>query len=133
MVCLQCGSKTKVTNSRHQRRSNQVWRRRLCPNCGALFTTEEQADYGAVWAVLDKNLALTAFSRDKLLLSLYESCRHRSEALDDARALTDTVISKLGSQVTDGVLEARAIARTAQVALNRFDHAASVAYQAFHA
>jgi transcriptional repressor NrdR len=132
MVCVQCGYKTGVVNSRHQRRGNSVWRRRHCPACGALFTTEERADYGAIWGVRNPKGRLEPFSRDKLLLSLREAVRHRPTALRDAAALADTVINKLGTQVGDGVLESRAIARTAQVALNRFDHAASVAYQAFH-
>jgi len=75
---------------------------------------------------------LQPFSRDELLLSLYEAVRHRPTALKDAGGLADTIINKLGAQVVDGVLDSRAITRTAQVALNRFDHAASVAYQAFH-
>jgi transcriptional repressor NrdR len=132
MVCVQCGHKIDVTNSRHQRRGNSVWRRRHCPACGALFTTGERVDYGAIWRVRNGG-RLEAFSRDKLFLSLYEAVRHRTTALADAAGLADTVINKLGSQVVDGVLESPAIARTVQVALNRFDHAASVAYQAFHA
>jgi transcriptional regulator NrdR family protein len=100
--------------------------------CGALFTTEEQADYGALWRVRQTKGRLEPFSRDKLFLSLYEAVRHRPAALKDAAALAVTVINKLGDQVSDGVVDSARIARTAQVALNRFDHAASVAYQAFH-
>ncbi len=128
-----CGSQTRVMNSRHQRRSNQVWRRRQCQACGTVFTTREQADYRTMWRVRGIRGRLEPFSEDKLMLSLYQSCRHRSEAVRDARALTDTIVAKLRSQVSDGVLDSQAIVRTAQVALNRFDRAASVAYQAFHA
>jgi hypothetical protein len=64
---------------------------------------------------------------------LYKSCQHRPAALKDASGLTDTIVAKLLTQAKSGVLDSRAIARTAQVALNRFDGAASVAYQAFHA
>jgi transcriptional repressor NrdR len=133
MVCIQCGSKTEVVNSRTGRRSNQVWRRRHCTRCGALFTTEERADYEAAWAVRSPQGRLEPFSRDKLLVSLYRSLRHRPAALRDAGALADTIINKLRAQAADGVLESRIITGTARVALNRFDHAASVAYQAFHA
>ncbi len=75
---------------------------------------------------------LQPFSRDKLLLSLYRSCQHRLTALADAGGLTDTIIKKAPAQVTDGVITRRLLAQTAQVALNRFDKAASVHYQAFH-
>jgi hypothetical protein len=53
-------------------------------------------------------------------------------AIQDATALTGTVIGKLLPHVEHGVISAQAIATTAQVALNRFDTAASVHYRAFH-
>lgn len=132
MVCIQCGGKTQVVNSRAQKRLNQVWRRRRCVKCQAVFSTEEAAHYGGSWTVRGKTGALEPFSRDKLLLSLYESCRHRPAPLKDAEGLTDTVITKLRALVKNGSLDRQSIALTVQVALNRFDGAASVHYQAFH-
>jgi transcriptional regulator NrdR family protein len=76
--------------------------------------------------------SLQPFVRDKLFLSLYKSCEHRPTALADAGALTETVIKKLMDQVADGVINVATIIQTAQVALNRFDKAASVHYAAFH-
>jgi len=133
MVCIHCGSETQVTNSRLQKRSNQVWRRRQCLNCGAVFTTGESAQYNAAWAVSSKTGSIQPFSRDKLFLSLHNSCLHRQKALIDASALTETIIKKVSAQILDGVVDSRIIAQVAQVALNRFDKAASVHYQAFHA
>ena len=132
MVCVHCGQKTQVINSRSQRRNNQVWRRRECLSCGAVFTTIEATDYSSAWTVRAKSGHFGPFSRDKLLMSLYRSCEHRSTALSDASYLSETVIKKLLTQVKDGSLSAATIARTAQVALSRFDKAASVSYQAFH-
>jgi transcriptional repressor NrdR len=132
MVCIHCGHKTQVVNSRLQKRNNQVWRRRHCLQCGALFTTQEAALYGASWSVRGKDGSLQPFLRDKLLLSLYRSCQHRPQALRDAAGLADTVIKKIGSEVKAGAVEASIIAQAAQVALNRFDTAASTHYQAFH-
>ena len=132
MVCIQCGGETSVSNSRHQKRLNQVWRRRLCKKCGAVFTTEESADYGGSWAVQGRSGTLSPFSRDKLLLSLHRSLQHRKNAVQDASALADTVIKKLSSLVTGGRLESQQITHAVQVALNRFDKAASVHYAAFH-
>lgn len=132
MVCIQCGGQTQVINSRHQKRANQVWRRRQCKQCGAVFTSEESAAYGASWAVQGPSGALQPFSRDKLLLSLHRSLQHRPTALADAGGLADTIIKKLSGVVTDGVIESRAIVNTVQVALNRFDKAASVSYSAFY-
>lgn len=132
MVCIQCGGQTQVINSRHQKRANQVWRRRKCRQCSAVFTSEETAAYGASWAVRDASGGLTPFSRDKLFLSLHRSLQHRPTALADAAGLADTVIKRLSGAVTGGTVESQAIIHAAQVALNRFDKAASVSYAAFH-
>lgn len=133
MVCIHCGSETQVINSRPQKRSNQVWRRRQCIKCGAVFTTAEVTLYEAAWAVRGKSGKLNPFSRDKLLLSLHKSCSHRKAAVKDAAGLTDTIIRKLsGQHVADGTVNARDITQVAQVTLNRFDKTASVHYAAFH-
>src|SRR5271170_5351433 len=132
MVCVHCGQHTQVSNSRHQKRLNQVWRRRYCSQCGTLFTTQETPDYAAVWAVRGKTDGLRPFSRDKLFLSLYKSCQHRPTALSDAGGLADTIISKLPVHLVDGTVASSDIARVTEVALSRFDMAASVHYQAFH-
>lgn len=115
-----------------QQRSHRVWRRRECMECGATFTTEESALYEAAWAVQGSDGALKPFSRDKLFISLYKSCQHRSSALEDASDLADTIIKKLASGVEDGRLWAGTISQVVLVALSRFDKAASVHYQAFH-
>jgi transcriptional repressor NrdR len=131
MVCVHCGGKTKVVNSRQQRKSNQVWRRRQCLECGAVFSTREAAQHELAWLVRDGS-RLEPFSRDRLFLSLYKSCEHRKTALSDARGLTDTIIGKLSAHMVDGAVDDRDITRVALVALNRFDKAASTHYQAFH-
>jgi len=132
MVCIQCGQKTQIINSRPQVRTNQVWRRRKCLSCLSVFSTNELADYSALWAVKTLKSGISPFSRDKLFLSLLRSCGHRTSSINDAAALTDTVIKKLLNQAKGGSLEAHQISQTAQVALNRFDRAASVHYAAFH-
>ena len=132
MVCIQCGENTQVTNSRLQRRNNHIWRRRRCTRCGSVFTTSEVPDYGKAWRVHSPSGRLTAFSRDKLLLSLYDSCQHRSSALEDASGLAETVIRKLQGSVKDGIIESKVIVQTTLVALNRFDKAAGVRYDALH-
>lgn len=131
MVCIHCRSETQVINSRLQKKANQVWRRRKCIKCSAIFTTREVAQYELAWLVRT-NRSLKPFNRDKLLLSIIASVQHRPSALEDASALTETVMNKLLFTAIIGVLEAPDIARTVQVALNRFDTAASVHYQAFH-
>ena len=131
MVCVHCGGKTAVINSSRQQRSNQVWRRRQCHDCGAIFTTTEGADHGATWLVRDKR-GLQPFSRDKLFLSLQRSCQHRRQSVEDAAALTDTIIKKLPQHLSNGAIDRQDIVNLAEVTLNRFDTAASVHYRAFH-
>ena len=133
MVCIQCGSETRVTNSRHQKRANQVWRRRHCQNCDFIFTTEETVNYETTWRVKDRSGRYTAFKPLKLVFSLYRSLQHRSTALEDAQALSLTIISRLSSPATgDGIIDRLAILNTAQVALSRFDNLASLHYEANH-
>ena len=132
MVCVYCGGDTGVVNSRPQKRDNRVWRRRRCKSCGAVFSTEEAARLDQAWQVSGPRERLRPFSRDKLFMSLYDSCRHRTTALSDARGLTETVIGKLAAHVAGGTVGTGDITGVAQVVLNRFDKAASVYYAARH-
>lgn len=132
MVCIHCGGKTQIINSRLQRRNNNVWRRRRCLACHSIFTTIEVAEYSAAWLIRDHSGHIQPFSRDRLLLSLYDSCQHRKNALADAGSLTETVIRKLQAVARDGTLESKAISQMALVSLNRFDKAASTRYAALH-
>lgn len=132
MVCIHCGHETKVTNSRPQKRTNQIWRRRECLACGSVFTTEEAINYAGAWRIRDTNGHLQPFLPLKLTFSLYRSLEHRKTALTDATGLTQTIISKLRLQATNGQIDTATISQTVQVALNRFDRAASVHYEANH-
>jgi transcriptional regulator NrdR family protein len=99
--------------------------------CAAIFTTEEKIDLSQVWQVAGKH-GMLPFERDRLFLSLHRSLQHRVSARQDAAALTQTVIDKLLKQKITGPISNRTIIQHVQVALNRFDSAASVHYQAFH-
>jgi transcriptional regulator NrdR family protein len=132
MVCIYCNAETQVVNSRPQKRLNQVWRRRKCLHCHALFSTQEKVSYQDSWRVKTTAGALTPFLKNKLFLSLHKSCGHRKQSIEDATALTDTVISLLRTQTSQGLLETTDIAFTAYEVLNNFDKAAAVHYQAFH-
>jgi transcriptional regulator NrdR family protein len=130
MVCAYCGGKTEVTNSRHQKRLNQVWRRRHCLNCGATYSTHEQAAYESVWRVHSDKSPLVPFNKQKLFIELYKACEHRPTALADAMALTDTILGLLRAQATSGLLESKDIAITAHSVLKNFDTPAAVYYGA---
>ncbi len=131
MVCIYCASGTQVINSRHQKRSNQVWRRRQCRGCASVFTTEETVDFTKSIVVGTPSGSYEPFERDKLLLSVYDALRHRNTAQTDATALTVTIVGKL-TAIHVATITSTTIATTAHEVLRRFDSAAAVHYKAFH-
>lgn len=94
MICLYCGSDTKVGNSRLQRRSNQVWRRRICKRCKAVFTTHEAIDLSSTLIVVVGGVP-KPFVTDILYTDVLMSMSHRNNAYLDAREATSTIIKRL--------------------------------------
>jgi transcriptional repressor NrdR len=131
MVCVYCSSETQVINSRHQKKANQVWRRRKCLQCGAIFTTIEATDTTQALR-LRRKTRLEPFSRDTLLLSVYDSLKHRRTASTDATGLTTTILGLLYPLATETVIERDVVVELVTQVLKRFDKAAAVHYQAFH-
>lgn len=131
MVCTYCGAETQVVNSRHQKRQNQVWRRRKCIGCTAIFTSLEAVDLSQAVRVVS-NESYEPFSRDRLLLSVYDSLRHRKTAIEDATALVATIISQLLRLAESGAIQRDHIVAITSEILSRFDTLAATHYQAFH-
>ena len=136
MTCIYCGNPTKVMNSRKTVRSNETWRRRVCTVCGAVFTTAETVDFTRTFMVEEQSGNLVPFLPEKLLISLYDSLRHRSTAITDAQALHKTVINQIvrvqHTEPRPGVVQAATIKRCALRSLQRFDSAAATHYTAYH-
>src|SRR5688572_11192466 len=120
MVCVYCDSPTQVSNSRLQRRNNNIWRRRVCLKCATTFTTTESPELGGVFMVRASDGALRPFDRDQLFISVYESCRHRPSARADATGLTETAVSQILSRPHTSVVERRDIIEIVHRALQRF-------------
>lgn len=131
MVCIYCQQNTRVTNSRHQKRANTVWRRRHCIACGAIFTTLEHADLASALMVRNGDQS-APFERDKLFVSIYDSLKHRQKPLEDASALTRTVMGNILQTSPEGFVERDSIVAHAQAVLHNFDTAAATMYGAFH-
>lgn len=122
-----------VVNSRPQIRTNTIWRRRKCTACAGIFTTLEGTDLGAaVSFAAGRSGRLEPFSRDKLFVSIYESCRHLPDATAVATSLTQTVAAKALRQQKDGVLHAQDLIAVALTALKHFDKTAATIYAAYH-
>ena len=133
MVCLYCSGETKVVNSRLQKRTNHVWRRRNCVKCGAIFSSIEHGVYDKAFLVKCSESYIIPFSRDKLFLSIYDACRHKNDACMIAGALTDTVMSELFSRhTTKSVILREEIIEKATTVLKHFDIVALTHYTAFH-
>lgn len=132
MVCIYCSGSTQVANSRPQRRTNSVWRRRQCGNCGATYTTLEQPDLNASLRVesLDGK-QLTPFSRAKLFVSIYECLKHLPKPAQTADELTNTVTTAL-LNTKSAVLSQKVIARNTHAIVSRFNKLAGDQYAAYH-
>ena len=102
--------------------------------CTSIFTTVEQADLSGSFVVRDmSSKKLVPLNRDKLFLSIYESCKHRPEAVTEASSLAQTAINNLTSAHShDGVIERYDIYKQTYSILKRFDDVAATFYAAYH-
>jgi len=132
MVCIYCGGKTGVINSRAQKKANQTWRRRQCKDCQAVFTSVEAVDLPSSLLFVRSSKHSERFQRDKLFVSVYESCKHRKDAQSASTALTATVLGKLFAKIETASLKRQQVVSVTTDVLKRFDKAAAVQYQAYH-
>lgn len=134
MVCIYCTSSTNVTNSRHQVRTNTIWRRRTCISCGAVTSTRETYSLeGSLLYLASPSSNATPFIREKLFVSIYESCRHRPAAISDAIGLTETILGLcMKAQNPTGTVRRKDLIHIACGVLTRFDPVASTYYAAYH-
>lgn len=131
MKCLYCGGETKVVNSRHQRRNNQVWRRRQCLACQAIFTTHEQIELESALSV-NKTGGLEPFMPDLLLNELMLALKHRKDVYTASREVLATVVRKLLALPQKPVFSPKDIAETTSGVLKRIDKSAYLRYVAEH-
>src|SRR5688572_6133138 len=133
MVCMYCAAPTQVTNSRQQRRTNDIWRRRSCTQCGNIFTSLERAELSSAIRLARTPNTFEPFSRDILFISLYEACKHRPTAMRDASNITQQVIAKaLRAQSTPGIITREQLTNACLEILKSFDAAAATFYAAYH-
>lgn len=131
MVCIYCSGKTKVVNSRLQKKANNIWRRRKCLDCGNVFTSIESfKDIGSLVTQTSNN-KLIPFIRENLFISIYESCRHRKSAILDAKHLTSTIIDKIALNNQNGIIGTDKIKETVLSTLKSFDAASASHYKAY--
>ena len=134
MICINCSSDTKVTNSRPHKKTPSVWRRRECKSCGAVFTTSEAAsDNSYSFRVKHPSEGLLAFSLPRLMLSIVSALSYRGSAsvADDSYWLAQTVAQTIQATATD-VVPLEALVRQVHETVSNFDATAGLQYGARH-
>lgn len=131
MVCIYCGSQTRVINSRLQKRNNQVWRRRECLVCQAVFTTHEAVELESTLSVSQSG-QFSPFMPDLLLKELTWALQDRKDVYAASREVLGTVIAKLLALPQKPVFSPADISRTVSEVLRRFDKRAHLRYVAEH-
>ncbi|MEK7471676.1 MAG: ATP cone domain-containing protein [Patescibacteria group bacterium] len=131
MVCPFCSQETEVINSRPQKRTNGVWRRRHCYGCERIFTTVEKADLEASVRVMKRSGNLEPLSEAKLMISLYRALEHHKNAPEMALELSQAVVKSCLRFTTEPIVPSSAIAHQVIIVLKRFDAAAAIRYKSF--
>jgi len=131
MVCSVCGGRTEVINSRQQKRSNQVWRRRRCLDCLRVFTTHEMTDLSPQFSVSKKDKE-EPFLTDKLFTEVLLALQDRKDCYRDAREATATITKHLLAKADGVVIPAPAISRVTAQVLKRLDRRAWLRFISEH-
>lgn len=132
MVCLYCGKKTIVKNSRYQKGLVQTWRRRQCLNCQSILTSVESYDISSGLRVLERDGVLQPFIKEILFLSIYTSVDHLENPAETAAHLTNTVLRHLIKvKPLDPTIESNKIIQITARVLKRFNAAASIKYLSY--
>ncbi|MDO8591985.1 MAG: hypothetical protein Q7R60_03655 [bacterium] len=130
MVCIYCGGDTDVVNSRAQKRNNQVWRRRRCKACHAVFTSHEAIDLSS--ALVVGSGRPTPFLGDMLFTEVLLALQDRRDCYLAAREVTSTVIKELLKLPGLPKIEPQQISQATAKVLKRLDKRAHLRYLAEH-
>ncbi|HZP55314.1 MAG TPA: hypothetical protein VFB03_00915 [Candidatus Saccharimonadales bacterium] len=114
-----------------QKRSNQVWRRRQCKACRAVFTTHEGIELPSALLVVYRG-STEPFLPDKLYTEVLLALQDRKDPYIAAREVTDTVINSLLKLPEKPAYKTHKISKETAKVLKRFDHRAWLRYVAEH-
>ena len=97
MRCPFCGNdETSVKDSRPTEDNTSIRRRRLCPACGARFTTFERVQLREL-TILKKDGKRAVFNRDKLANSILTALRKRKVDTERVEKLISGIVRRLES------------------------------------
>ncbi len=126
MRCPFCGySHTRVQDSRTIENGLVIRRRRICPACGARFTTYERFEGGRLM-VVKKDGRREKFLREKLMNGVIKACEKRPIPMEKVEELVNAIearAQKMGSEITTkeiGEMIMKELRELDQVAYVRF-------------
>jgi len=123
MRCPFCGhNDTQVKDSRPTEDNSAIRRRRLCPNCGARFTTFERVQLREL-TVLKRNDQKEPFEREKLLSSMRIALRKRPVEEDRVERVVNSIVRRLESS-GESEIRADTIGEMVMEALGQLDQVA---------
>jgi transcriptional regulator NrdR family protein len=133
MICVNClYEKTEVINSRVRKNGLSVWRRRKCPKCQYVSTSDESTAIGGIYRV-QTAIGVKAFETVTLILSIHVALSSASADGEAALPLSATIQEKLvESYRPSAPISSRDIALTALPVIKRFNSLAGSIYAARH-
>jgi transcriptional regulator NrdR family protein len=132
MVCIYCHGKTSVVNSRPQKKTNSIWRRRSCELCGAVSTSIEQYELLTALMVKKRSGALEGFQRDKLIISVAKAIDHKKNSSQAASYLTNTILQKLLKKpLSNKIITTLDISHMASSVLKYYDAGSAIRYASY--
>lgn len=101
-------------------------------DCAGIFTTVEHSDLTSSLILEMPGGKPLPFSRDRLFIDIYESCKHRPSAIPDAVALTETIVGHVLADRKTGSIHRDDLVELVLTTLKRFDPTAGTIYAAYH-
>jgi len=127
MICIKCThNDTQVVNSRMNKKTASVWRRRRCPSCRAVFSTYEQPAQNA-YPIVENRGSKCTFSIPRLAASIQTDMSPSNDQADIAYALASTTAQKLLIDRPRS-LTSRDISKVAYNTIKAYDPACGVRY-----
>jgi transcriptional regulator NrdR family protein len=114
-----------------QKRNNQVWRRRKCTFCKAVFTTHEAVDLPSALLV-QSGASTKPFLPDLLFTEVLLALQDRKDSYVVAREVTNTVIKQLLKMPENPLFAPKQISQATSKVLGRLDKRAQLRFVAEH-
>lgn len=133
MICIYCLSqKTRVLNSRAHRKNPLVWRRRICPSCGKIFTSYERPSCDDL-LIENSHGESNRFNIGTLIISIYLASQHnKKQALHDSFYIAQTVemevIKISANRLPNDHINTYDLVKITYSILKRFDEAIAMQY-----